>query len=380
MIPYGRQLIDESDIDAVVEVLKSDFLTQGPVVKKFEEALSGYTGAKHCVCVNSATSALHAACFALKVNECSNVWTSCNTFVASANCARIFGANVDLIDIAPETGNISTDALRRKLESTPEELLPDVLIVVHFAGQPCDMELIYDLSQKYGFKIIEDASHALGSSYRGIKTGSCTYSDITVFSFHPVKMITSAEGGAALTNNTNYEDLIRKFSSHGIDRSTTTELEPWFYESEFCGLNYRMSDLHAAMGLSQLSKLDNWVVDRRNIVEEYKKRLSGLPLQFLFECEFSFSSYHILVVRFSQKGLRNQAYTYMRSKNIGVQIHYVPIYRHSEYRTAGLAGMENYYETCLTLPLYPALVDAEIEEVCSLIKDVFNTNFMVIND
>lgn len=369
MIPYGRQSVSEDDINAVVQVLRSDFLTQGPVVGQFEAALKNYTGAAFSICMNSATSALHAACFALDVGNKSRVWTTANTFVASANCARLLGASVDFIDIDPTTGNLSSDALLYKLENTHQSLHPDVLVVVHFAGQPCPMRELAELAERFHFRIIEDASHALGASYFGEKVGSGRYSDITVFSFHPVKMITSGEGGAALTNDPRLAERLRLFSSHGVVRMPdhSDEEGGWYYESVLAAPNYRMSDIHAALGLSQLKMLDEWVARRRALVEQYQQRLAGTPLSFLAESADVIGSYHILVVRLNDGISRKFIYDLLRDSDIGVQVHYVPMYRHHQFRSEPLPGMEKYYKSCLTIPLYPALEDAELSRVCELI-------------
>jgi len=369
MIPYGRQSVSEDDINAVVQVLRSDFLTQGPVVGRFEAALKNYTGAAFSICMNSATSALHAACFALDVDNQSRVWTTANTFVASANCARLLGASVDFIDIDPTTGNLSSDALLYKLENTHQSLHPDVLVVVHFAGQPCPMRELAELAERFHFRIIEDASHALGASYLGEKVGSGRYSDITVFSFHPVKMITSGEGGAALTNDPQLAERLRLFSSHGVVRMPdhSDEEGGWYYESVLAAPNYRMSDIHAALGLSQLKMLDEWVARRRALVEQYQQRLAGYPLSFLAESADVIGSYHILVVRLNDGISRKVIYDFLRENDIGVQVHYVPMYRHQQFRSEPLPGMEHYYKSCLTIPLYPALEDTELSRVCELI-------------
>jgi UDP-4-amino-4,6-dideoxy-N-acetyl-beta-L-altrosamine transaminase len=363
MIPYGRQKISDADKNAVMKVLESDFLTQGPIVPKFEQALSNYTKAKYCICVNSATSALHASCYALGVNNSSRVWTSVNTFVASANCAAVLGATISLLDIDPADGNISIDLLERKLKTTAPDQMPTHLIAVHFSGQSCDMKRIFSLSKQYSFYIIEDASHALGADYLDTKVGSCQYSDVAIFSFHPVKMITSAEGGCALTNKKDIAEKIRLYASHGVVRKPYDN-EPWYYESSFPALNYRMSEIHAALGLSQLVNIDVWVEGRRALVRQYKEKLAGLGIEFLIENNYGKSSYHILVIKLPINIDRSLVYQELIGDGVGVQVHYIPMYRHTQYSSTPLVNMEGYYQRCLTIPLYPHLTENEFDNVC----------------
>ena len=299
MIPYGRQEITEEDISEVEKVLRSDFLTQGPIVPTFEKSIASYCGSSFAIAVNSATSALHIACLSLGLGPKDWLWTSPNTFVATANCALYCGAKVDFVDIDPSTYNMSVDALTQKLEESDKlGKLPKVVIPVHFAGQPCDMQSIYELSKRYGFKIIEDASHAIGSTYKKLKVGSCTYSDITVFSFHPVKIITTAEGGMALTNNKEIADKIYRLRTHGITRDIEKMKkrsvdEIWNYQQIDLGFNYRMNDIQAALGLSQLKRLDEYVDRRNKLAENYNTKLKNLNITLPFQSAESSQSYHL---------------------------------------------------------------------------------------
>jgi UDP-4-amino-4,6-dideoxy-N-acetyl-beta-L-altrosamine transaminase len=319
MIPYGRQEITEEDITEVKKVLCSDFLTQGPIVPKFEQSVADYCGASHAVATNSATSALHIACLALDLGPGDLLWTSPNTFVASANCGRYCGADVDFVDIDPKTYNMSIDLLTKKLIYAQKlGKLPKIVVPVHFAGQPCNMQKIHELSKYYGFKIIEDASHAIGSSYNKIKVGSCAHSDITVFSFHPVKIITSAEGGMALTNDKNIADKISRLRVHGITNDNSKmkkqyENEIWNYQQIELGFNYRMNDIQAALGLSQLKRLDQYVKRRHEIAAYYDSALKNLPLTTPWQASGVYSSYHLytILIKFnadfkSQKQVSNE--------------------------------------------------------------------------
>ncbi len=381
MIPYGRQDISEADIQTVVDVLRSDFLTQGPVVPAFEHAVKSYCGAKYAVAANSATSALHISCRALGVGPGDIVWTSPITFVASANCALYCGASVDLVDIDPRTYNLSVDCLAAKLERAEKDgRLPKVVIPVHLAGQPCNMAEIHALGQRYGFKIIEDAAHAIGAKYRGEPVGNCRYSDITVFSFHPVKIITSGEGGMALTNDAKVANKLAQLRSHGITRAQEemTHLSdgPWYYQQLDLGFNYRMTDIHAALGLSQMQRLDEFVSKRQLIAKRYDELLSDLWVTTPWQNPDAFSAFHLYIVRlkrdettFRQKDIFEQ----LRSFGILINLHYIPIYRHPFYEAMGFdrnafPEAEAYYAEAISLPIYPGLTEMQQMEVIERMK------------
>lgn len=368
-IPYGRQDINQADIDAVVAVLRSDFLTQGPVVPAFEKAVADYCGAQHAVAVNSATSALHIACLALGVGKGDSVWTTPITFVASANCALYCGATVDFVDIDPRTYNLSVERLAEKLalaEKTGN--LPKVVIPVHLCGQPCDMADIHALSLHYGFKIIEDASHAIGGKYKNELIGNGRYSDITVFSFHPVKIITSGEGGMAVTNDAQLAKHLRLLRSHGIT-STAADMQPrpaqeiWNYQQIDLGFNYRMTDIQAALGLSQMQRLDEFVTQRHAVAKRYDHLLSVLPVLIPWQHPESYSSYHLYVIRFKlgeTKKTQKQFYTALHAAGIGVNLHYIPVYRQPYYEQMGFnvgycPQAEQYYSGAISIPMYPGL-------------------------
>lgn len=368
MIPYGRQEITQQDIDSVVNVLQSDFLTQGPQVPLFESKISDKVGAKHALAVNSATSALHIACLALGLKAGDILWTVPNTFVASSNCALYCGAMVDFVDINPHSYNICVDALEEKLKNA--ELtgdLPKILVVVHLCGQSCDMDAINKLAVKYGFKIIEDASHAIGGKYKGDYVGNCKYSDITVFSFHPVKIITTAEGGMALTNDDRLASMMRLLRSHGITRDENLMVDdshgPWYYEQLELGFNYRMTELQAALGVSQLSRLDEFVAKRNDLAEQYNKSLADLPITLPWLDPDCYSSYHLYVIRIRMDETRKshrEIFEYLRDQGIGVNLHYIPVYLHPYYRQMGYTEgycieAERYYSDAISIPLYPNL-------------------------
>ena len=364
MIPYSRQHISEEDIQAVVEVLRSDFLTQGGKVPEFEAALAEQVGARHAVAVNSATSALHLACLALGVGPGDEVWTSPITFVASANAALFCGATVDFVDIDPATGNISVEALSDKLEAADRRgRIPKVVMPVHFAGQPCDMAAIAALADRYGFQVIEDASHALGASVDGRLVGGCSHSHITVFSFHPVKMITTGEGGAALTNNATLADRMALLRSHGVTRDAE-RLERissggWYYEQQALGFNYRLTDLQAALGASQLRRLPTFVAQRRALADVYDALLQHLPVKPLRREPYALSSWHLYVVRVPETK-RRQAFDALRDEAVGVNVHYIPVHTQPYYQRLGLRQgsfplSEQFYRQALTLPLFPEL-------------------------
>jgi len=381
-IPYGHQDVSQADIDAVVDVLRSDFLTQGPVVPAFEGAVAAYCNVEHAVAVNSATGALHIACMALGVGSGDVVWTSPITFVASANCALYCGANVDFVDIDPLTYNLSVEHLAEKL-ATAENLgkLPKVVIPVHLCGQSCDMAAIYELSQKYGFKIIEDASHAIGARYKDEPIGNCRYSDITVFSFHPVKIITTGEGGMATTNDAALAKHMRLLRSHGITNASS-DMEPrpshqiWNYQQIDLGFNYRMTDIQAALGLSQFQRLDTFVARRNQIAQRYDRMLVGLPVRTPWQHVDSFSAYHLYIIRLNLDRIRishRQFFELMRENGVGVNLHYIPVHTQPYYLRQGFrAGIapeaERYFAEAITLPIFPTLSTAEQDHIINSIK------------
>ncbi|MDP8568077.1 UDP-4-amino-4,6-dideoxy-N-acetyl-beta-L-altrosamine transaminase [Methylophilus aquaticus] len=382
MIPYGRQSISDRDIQAVVEVLKSDYLTQGPAVPQFEHAIAQYCGVKYAVAVNSATSALHIACLALGVTKGDIVWTSPITFVASANCALYCGAEVDFVDIDPNTYNISVIQLKNKLELAEKAgKLPKVVIPVHLAGQSCDMEAIQALANQYGFKIIEDASHAIGAKYNNQPIGSCKFSDITIFSFHPVKIITTGEGGMALTNNAEIADHMQLLRSHGITRDTKKMTQQpdgsWYYQQIGLGFNYRMTDIQAALGLSQFNRLDAFVAQRHSIVESYQLQLSEKVVIKPWQHPDTYSAYHLYIVQLKLESLQTshqQAFEHLRASGIGVNLHYIPIYKQPYYQVLGyresdFPNAEQYYARAISLPIHPDLTPEQQEKVIQIIND-----------
>jgi UDP-4-amino-4,6-dideoxy-N-acetyl-beta-L-altrosamine transaminase len=379
MIPYGKQDIREEDIEAVVSVLRSDFLTQGPVVPQFEAAVAAKVECSHAVAVNSATSALHLAVASLGLGPGDALWTSPISFVASANCARFCGAEVDFVDIDPNTFNMCPEALSLKLlEAKKNNCLPKVLIPVHMAGQSPEMLEIAKLARSYGVAIVEDASHAVGAHYSGRPVGSCSYSDITVFSFHPVKIITTAEGGIALTNDARLAEKMRLLRSHGISRDeenmTHAKEGFWYYQQLELGFNYRMTEIQAALGLSQLDRLDEYIARRNVLAAQYDRRLSALPLKLPLRQDGATSSFHLYIVRLvgrsrqEHRGVMN----YLRDKQIGVNLHYIPIHLQPYYSRLGFAHgdfprAENYYSTAISLPLYPGLKCDDLRQVvCAL--------------
>lgn len=380
MIPYGRQNITQADIDAVTEVLQSDFLTQGPAVPAFEQRLCELTTAKYAVAVSSATSALHLACLALGVGPGSRVWTSPISFVASANCARYCGADVDFIDIEPESGNMSVAKLRQKLEAARDNnCLPQVVIPVHLAGYSCDMKQIHDLGQQFGFSIIEDASHAVGASYLDEPVGNCRFSDIAVFSFHPVKIITTAEGGMALTNNPKLAEKMRLLRSHGITRDEALMTEPshgaWYYQQLSLGFNYRMTDIQAALGLSQSRRLLTIIQQRQLLAANYHCLLSSLPLSLPQLDNCNISAWHLFIVKLSDKSKRNFVFDGMRAAGIGVNVHYIPIHTQPYYQQLGFDWgdfpvAEDYYERIISLPMYPGLTGEQQQYIADTLADL----------
>nr|WP_298096644.1 UDP-4-amino-4,6-dideoxy-N-acetyl-beta-L-altrosamine transaminase [uncultured Shinella sp.] len=382
VIPYGRQDITEADIDAVRAVLTSDYLTQGPAVGRFERALADVTEAKYCIASNSATSSLHNACNALGVGPGDVVWTSPITFVASANCARYCGADVDFVDIDARSYTMSPERLEAKLRSAEKEgRLPKVVIPVHLAGQPADMPAIRALSERYGFKVVEDASHAIGGRIGDRPVGACQYSDITVFSFHPVKIVTTGEGGAATTNDPVLARRMALFNSHGITRDATEmSKEPdgaWYYEQVALGYNYRMTDIQAALGLSQMERLTEYVAKRHVIARIYDEQLRGLPLVTPWRSEGDYSGFHLYVIRLQldkAKLSRRALFDLLRSRNILVNLHYIPVYRQPDFQQFGarpedFPEAEAYYAEAISLPLYPTMTDEQQSFVISTIRE-----------
>lgn len=380
MIYYGKQFIDEQDINAVIEVLKSDFLTQGPVIEKFEKAVAEYCGVKYAVAVTNATSALHIACLAAGLDKDDILWTSPITFTASANCGRYCGADVDFVDIDDNSYDMSVIALKEKLEKS--KIKPKVVIPVHLAGQSCEMQKIYDLSKQYGFTVIEDASHAIGADYKDTKVGCCKYSDMTVFSFHPVKIITTGEGGMVLTNNEELYKKLTLYRSHCITRDEnlmTKEADgPWYYQQIDLGFNYRMTELQAALGLSQLAKVDKFVARRRQLADRYNELLKDLPLKVPYQNPDTDSSWHLYIVRvdFNKiKKTKKQIFAEMKAKGVCLNLHYIPVHTQPYYQNLGFKHgdfpvSEKYYEEAFTLPLYYSLTDEQQDCVVSALKEV----------
>ncbi len=388
-IPYGKQSINEHDVASVCSVLRSAFITQGPKVPEFEKSVANKVGSKHAVAVNSATSALHLACKALDLGPGDTLWTSPITFVASANCGLYCGAEVGFVDINPGTYNMSVSCLKAKLvEAQKTGKLPKVVIPVHMCGQSCDMKAIHILSREYGFSVIEDASHAIGGLYLGEPIGSCRYSDITVFSFHPVKIITTGEGGMAVTNSEDLAKRMELLRSHGITRNQksdvrhpTTDHGPWYYEQIDLGHNYRMTDIQAALGISQLEKLDVFVKRRRELARRYDQLLADLPLTTPWQHTDSDSAWHLYVIRLKLEGIdssRREIFEYMRKQGIGVNVHYIPVHTQPYYRRMGFDwGMfpeaEKYYQEAITLPLFPGMTEADQGRVVEAIKRILPT-------
>ncbi|WP_404325092.1 UDP-4-amino-4,6-dideoxy-N-acetyl-beta-L-altrosamine transaminase [Cobetia sp. UIB-001] len=376
MIPYGRQDIQQADIDAVIAVLQSDFLTQGPMVPRFEQAVANKVRARHALAVNSATSALHIACLALGLGRGDWLWTTPITFVASANCGLYCGAQVDFVDIDPHTYNLCPKALEAKLEQAERaKRLPKVVVAVHLCGQPCDMQAIHALGQRYGFRIIEDASHAIGGQYKNEYIGSGRYSDITVFSFHPVKIITSAEGGMALTNDDALARSMDLLRSHGVTRDPALMSHEadgsWYYQQVALGFNYRMTELQAALGLSQLERLDVYVAKRNSLADRYDQLLADLPVMIPYQHPDSYSGRHLYVIRLELDQVRvthREVFDALREQGVGVNLHYIPVHTQPYYRDFGFrAGdfpeAERYYEQAISLPLYPIMIDIQQDNV-----------------
>lgn len=381
MIPYGRQSISQDDIQAVVDVMQSDFLTQGPLVPRFEVEVAAYCGVAHAVAMNSATSALHIACLTLGVGPGDVVWTSPNTFVASANCALYCGASVDFVDIDPVTYNMCPQALAEKLERAERAgVLPKVVIPVHFSGLPCDMKAIRALATRYGFAVIEDASHAIGARYGDSIVGDCRYSDITVFSFHPVKIITTAEGGMAMTRSPERAQKLRLFRSHGITRDTALMTRPdegaWYYEQHYLGLNYRLTEMQAALGLSQLKNLDSWVARRHEIADVYDRDLRDLPLILPVRKSGSLSSLHLYAVQVNPAETsvsRRIVFDRLRAAGIGANVHYIPVHLQPYYHALGFRegqfpNAERYYANALSIPMYVSFDAGQQDQVVSALR------------
>lgn len=383
MIPYGRQDITQGDVDAVRDVLLSDFLTQGPQVPRFEASVREATGVAHAFAMNSATSALHVACLALDLGPGDTLWTSPITFVASSNCALYCGASVDFVDIDPVSYNMSPEALRKKLISAQADgKLPKVVVAVHLCGQPCDMEAIGALAQEFGFKLIEDASHAIGGRYRNEPIGNCHYSDITIFSFHPVKIVTSAEGGMLLTNNAELASKVELFRSHGITRDASLMVNephgPWYYEQVALGYNYRMTELQAALGVSQMSRLAQYVQERNELAKFYEQSLASLPLRLPVVADDAYSAYHLYVIRLKVDEVsrsHREVFEALRADGLGVNLHYMPVYRQPYYASMGFdiaqfPHAEAYYREAISIPMYPTIGNDKRQRVVDTLKSV----------
>ncbi len=387
VIPYGKQDINQQDIDSVIDVLKSDFLTQGPKVPAFEQALIDYTGASYALAVNSATSALHIACLALGLSEGDRLWTSPITFVASANCGLYCGAQVDFVDIDPDTYNMCPKRLEEKLiKAKAEGKLPHVVVPVHLCGQPCDMVAIAKLAKEFNFKVIEDASHAIGGKYLGSPIGNCEYSDITVFSFHPVKIVTTAEGGAAMTNQKALFDKMTLLRSHGITRNPDQmESEShggWYYQQVNLGFNYRMTELQAALGVSQMHRLDDFITARHNLANRYNKLLKALPVVLPYQLKNTYSGLHLYVIRLKLDMMsltHKEVFEALRDKGIGVNLHYIPVHTHPYYKKMGFSygdfpESERYYREAISLPMFHAMTEEQQNTVVQVLTFILQGN------
>lgn len=386
VIRYGQQDVTQGDIDAVVKVLRSINLTQGPTIGAFEEGVASSVAARHAVAVNSATSALHIACLALDLGPGDWLWTTPNTFVASANCALYCGASVDFVDIDPVTYNLSPEALEAKLiEAEKTGRLPKIVVPVHLSGQPCDMAAIHALGTRFGFRIVEDASHAIGGSYKGEPIGNGRYSDITVFSFHPVKIITTAEGGMAVTNDDGLAQRLGLLRSHGITRDPALMTGPiedgsWYYQQVSLGYNYRMTDIQAALGLSQLSRLNEYVARRHEIAGRYASLLDNLPVTLPWQHPDSYSAYHLYVIRLqlAKIGVSHKAvFEYMRARDILVNLHYIPVHTQPYYRQYGFKigdypQAEQYYREAISIPMHPRLSKVDQNRVAEVLSEALN--------
>ncbi|MBU2933092.1 UDP-4-amino-4,6-dideoxy-N-acetyl-beta-L-altrosamine transaminase [Vibrio cyclitrophicus] len=383
VIPYGKQDISQQDIDSVVDVLKSDFLTQGPQVPAFEKALTEHTGAQYALAVNSATSALHIACLALGLGEGDWLWTTPVTFVASANCGLYCGAKVDFVDIDSATYNMCPKKLEQKLITAKAiGTLPKVVVPVHLCGQPCDMESIAKLAKEYGFKVIEDASHAIGGQYHEQPIGNCKYSDITVFSFHPVKIVTTAEGGAALTNQKELADKMALLRSHGITRDPEMMTEAshggWYYQQVDLGFNYRMTELQAALGVTQMQRLDEFVAARHVLSKRYNQMLSELPLVLPYQLENTYSGLHLFVIRLKLDEIsltHKQVFDALRENDIGVNLHYIPVHTQPYYQAMGFTEgefpeSERYYQEAISLPMFHGMTEEQQNTVVRVVTEI----------
>ncbi len=383
MIPYGKQDISQQDIDSVVDVLKSDFLTQGPQVPAFEYALTEHTGAQYALAVNSATSALHIACLALGLDEGDWLWTTPVTFVASANCGLYCGAKVDFVDIDSATYNMCPKKLEQKLITAKATgTLPKVVVPVHLCGQPCDMESIAKLAKEYGFKVIEDASHAIGGRYQDQSIGNCEHSDITVFSFHPVKIVTTAEGGAALTNQKELADKMALLRSHGITRDPEMMTEAshggWYYQQVDLGFNYRMTELQAALGVTQMQRLDEFVAARHVLSKRYNQMLSELPLVLPYQLENTYSGLHLFVIRLKLDEIsltHKQVFDALRENGIGVNLHYIPVHTQPYYQAMGFTEgefpeSERYYQEAISLPMFHGMTEEQQNTVVRVVTEI----------
>lgn len=382
MIPYGKQDISDDDIAAVIDVLQSDFLTQGPAVPAFEQAIKNHCKVGHAVAVNSATSALHLACLALGVGSGSLVWTSPVTFVASANCALYCGADVDFVDIDPRTYNLSVEQLELRLAAADRAgRLPNVVIPVHLAGQSCDMRAIHALSQRYGFRIIEDASHAIGADYEGLPVGSCEFSDIAVFSFHPVKIVTTGEGGCAVTRSAELAGKMELLRSHGITRDADKMTKPadgsWYYQQIALGFNYRMTELQAALGASQMTRLPQFVSRRRQLARQYMTQLKEVPVTLPFQAQSTDSAWHLFILRLQSDNPGHHAAVFdeLRRSGLGVNLHYIPVHTQPYYQALGFRHgdfpeAERYYRQAISIPLFHAMTDEQQMQVVHTLKRV----------
>ena len=383
MIPYARQNISKEDINFVKKILKSEYLTSGPATLRFEKKVAKYCSSKFAIATNSGTSALHISCLSLNLKKGDYVWTSPISFVASANCAFYFGAKVDFVDINEESFNIDVNKLKKKLEiAKKKNRLPKVLVVVHLGGNPCELSEIKKLSKKYKFFVIEDASHALGAKYNKIKIGNPKYSDVSILSFHPVKMITTGEGGALLTNSKNIDNKFKILRSHGIVKEKkylqNKNLPKWYYEQRYLSSNYRMTSFQAALGISQLKKISTFTKIRNKLAQIYEKKLSGLPIRFQKIKKNSISSRHLFIILVEDK-IRNKLYSFLDKNNIQTNLHYIPIYRHPFYKKfnfnkKNFKNAEKYYSKALSIPLHVQLSNKDQNFIIAKIKDFFKNN------